>query len=1143
MNVFIFQSRLDRYDLRSQLQPKKRESWQATSSVESMKKGDIVFFWMASSDATIRGVYGWGSLVTEPYQESGDEYSVDVIYEVRFARPILSDVFYSDAIFSNTQIAKAHVGTNFLLDEKETDRLFSIVRDHNETAPDLSSRTIDKPGDGSEKTATTKGSPRDETTRLRSGEMTLEQLFSDTAIGRGMNQNDREALRVGAVLARWFKEPLNSMGVMLGYLLTAPLTGGKSEAALAKAVWWQHAGEKKIDEVDMRNIYLPKPLPEDVEVGLINTSQGLDSTFSGGFGAILVHSVEVSQDAGRKRNFSTRHLLACLLGPRTGEFDPKGATELGTLKVNLEAVRRMYRDWLAKHRKSDVESVLDKVLGVTADEARGTWAPELDDWHPRRTGPKPSAPGTDERPSFVSGPAGYTADYRRVGGVDRALDYLNVDAHARRLAELIALRETRLPLAVGLFGNWGAGKSHFMTLIDQHLKALAESEKKRSPNAIGHWCPQIVSIYFNAWHYLDANLWASLVNEIFEGAFSHLAPKPDQLQKLRDLLREAGGATARAEEEVARARANVDKLKSELEDAQQRRADAESVITGLTDNLRSLLPEMTSDEERRRLIKLLGVDTEVKTLGELRAAVKEAHLLSNRARAVWRAITRSEGRAWRIGWLIAVLLIALASALAVKYVDKLKDVSIALKAALGGLPSLAVLVAGILRILREANNKIKTLEDWQKRAEAAHDQAKNTDDVRNARKQLVAAEAVEKSAQERLADAKRREKQLEKEANELAPQRRLSRFIEERAHSADYRGHLGLVSLARRDFQELSNLFADAEALRKMEDKMPDKKLRELASSIDRIVLFVDDLDRCQPEKVVEVLQAVHLLLAYPLFAVVVGVDQRCLRQSLRVEFKGLLDSDSESGKEGRPATPLDYLEKIFHVPFHLPQMTSTGFGNMIDKLTELPTHSVDGEKPTPSPGKRKKSSVETGKITNVTTGNPRPATPVTTITPPGPDETDPDPIGGKQPPDETLIGSVPLQPWERNALKDYSDLIQTPRATTRLLNTYRLVRAGLRSEEWNSFRGDETVSGEFRIAMLLLAAAAGFPAVARSWFAALREMDPHTVLSSEDVVDCKLPEWERFKGVYIKTLAGMTQSLSNELFSTWLDRVERFTF
>ncbi len=40
---------------------------------------------------------------------------------------------------------------------------------------------------------------------------------------------------------------------------------------------------------------------------------------------------------------------------------------------------------------------------------------------------------------------------------------------------------------------------------------------------------------------------------------------------------------------------------------------------------------------------------------------------------------------------------------------------------------------------------------------------------------------------------------------------------------------------------------------------------------IDRIVLYIDDLDRCPEVKVVEVLQAVHLLLAYPLFVVVVG--------------------------------------------------------------------------------------------------------------------------------------------------------------------------------------------------------------------------------------------------------------------------------
>ena len=39
----------------------------------------------------------------------------------------------------------------------------------------------------------------------------------------------------------------------------------------------------------------------------------------------------------------------------------------------------------------------------------------------------------------------------------------------------------------------------------------------------------------------------------------------------------------------------------------------------------------------------------------------------------------------------------------------------------------------------------------------------------------------------------------------------------------------------------------------------------------DRIILYIDDLDRCEPEQVVAVLQAVHMLLFFPLFAVFVA--------------------------------------------------------------------------------------------------------------------------------------------------------------------------------------------------------------------------------------------------------------------------------
>ena len=59
---------------------------------------------------------------------------------------------------------------------------------------------------------------------------------------------------------------------------------------------------------------------------------------------------------------------------------------------------------------------------------------------------------------------------------------------------------------------------------------------------------------------------------------------------------------------------------------------------------------------------------------------------------------------------------------------------------------------------------------------------------------------------------------------------------------------------------------------------------------VDRIILYIDDLDRCPEANVVEVLQAVHLLLAFPLFVVVVGVDSRWLLHSLQsrmTQFQG----------------------------------------------------------------------------------------------------------------------------------------------------------------------------------------------------------------------------------------------------------------
>ena len=1007
------------------------------------------------------------------------------------------------------------------------------------------------------------GPPSSSDELLLSGKMTVGQLLSDTELGKAMDEVDQAAFRVGAAMAQELSSPLNSMGVLAGYLLVAKPGRGKSEEALAKAVWEaylaRHPERETTGTVEIWRVVSPRNLDDLVKTASENPTRVSDWKLSAGLGELLLRSVQVAVEAGRPQPFSTRHLVACLLGPREWPLDPEGAAEIEKLDLDLSAVRRSFRDWMMEWRKEDRADMIDSLLGLT-DRGRssgGKVERDLRDMDRLQ--------GSDH----LSGPAGYTSEFCGVGGNRPVADHLGVEALAHRLAELIALRETKLPLAIGLFGNWGSGKSHFMNLIDRKLKKLAaetpEDWARRlakpavpvrlDPTEEGPWCREIVPIYFNAWHYLDTNLWASLVTEIFDGLSAHLAPKQDELALMRSRLREAGGATARAEEEVTNAHDAVRKASVVLQQARAQSEGARQAVRGLMDNLRTLLPQVNTPENQQRIVEWLGVSAEVATLSQLAAKHREMVSVPGKVRELWRRATAREGMAGRIGWLFGALIVVpglawLGAALVPQIEAWLKSIGPSIKIALTALTGVA---GWMTPAFAQVRRRLREMESWQKQAEEAQAAMPKDKQVIDAQEKVVQTEAAAAAAETGLAVARTLEQQLTKAVDDLQPERRLGRFIEARARSADYRGQLGLVSLARRDFQELSDIFADAEALQKKVDGLPaseGEKLKKLGASIDRIVLFVDDLDRCQPEKVADVLQAVHLLLAYPLFAVVVGVDQRCLKQSIVKQFRGLMSQGGGPKNGERSATPLDYLEKIFHVPFHLPPMEEKGFATLIHKLTEplvappIRISPSDKSKSTSSPESREASPGVDQKrpATGGATVHLSTSTPVT----PAPirDETS---FAGEKPKVSPtaaqVIGSVPLQAWERDALKDYHPLLCTPRGATRLLNTYRLVRAGIPADEWISFRGDGVTHGEFRVAMLLLASAAGYPAVAREWFNTLRNANSTALFISDDSDKSAPGPWLQFKTVYDATFAQATPKPTRELFVKWLERVERFAF
>jgi hypothetical protein len=62
------------------------------------------------------------------------------------------------------------------------------------------------------------------------------------------------------------------------------------------------------------------------------------------------------------------------------------------------------------------------------------------------------------------------------------LDRLSRDPEAMALAEVITSRSALPPLAIGLFGDWGEGKSHFLGRVETHVRLIAEQAGPDDPS-------------------------------------------------------------------------------------------------------------------------------------------------------------------------------------------------------------------------------------------------------------------------------------------------------------------------------------------------------------------------------------------------------------------------------------------------------------------------------------------------------------------------------------------------------------------------------------------------------------------------------------------------------------------------------------
>lgn len=82
-----------------------------------------------------------------------------------------------------------------------------------------------------------------------------------------------------------------------------------------------------------------------------------------------------------------------------------------------------------------------------------------------------------------------------------------------------------------------------------------------------------------------------------------------------------------------------------------------------------------------------------------------------------------------------------------------------------------------------------------------------------------------------------------------------------------------------------------------------------------KVVVFIDDLDRCSEEKIMEILQAINLILGGSNFFVFLGMDTDMIHRAIRVSYR-----KNQEEERLPPSFPESYLRKIVQLSFYLPE-------------------------------------------------------------------------------------------------------------------------------------------------------------------------------------------------------------------------------
>ena len=152
-------------------------------------------------------------------------------------------------------------------------------------------------------------------------------------------------------------------------------------------------------------------------------------------------------------------------------------------------------------------------------------------------------------------------------------------------------------------------------------RLAAQAEAQRNP----HYHTKVVSIVFNAWHYIDSNLWASLVSHIIEklaSAVDKTAAPDAKRAGLTSQIMSTKAIIAVAEADKKQVRQQIVTTTAKLEDLKTQRQKAESRLREI--QLSDLVGALSENEDVRKILGRVADETKIGYFAESTKALQLA---------------------------------------------------------------------------------------------------------------------------------------------------------------------------------------------------------------------------------------------------------------------------------------------------------------------------------------------------------------------------------------------------------------------------------------------------------------------------------------------------------------------------------------